>query len=571
MGLLEAFHPDKNFLYNAGVETTREYLDRGKIKKKAPKISLLISPFGMPFMPLEISSTDAGGLIQSLTFTKSRSVPAGNIQIQMAADPIAMRWVGDKVHGYLKRLLWDKLIQPDLLDLFKPMTMVQVWADGYCMCTGIVRHASRSVTADGNKAYTISIDELGALYNQNIVAYKTILWGEDRFVVDDPTKVLMQGAALTVGLPLSQALNSLSLAFLMSSMHYGTGTFPPHFKMSDGLPFIYRMITAPPPYGTISNTSLISQIVAGTSLFQTGRSGSFWELLKSLCPEPFMELFCETGGRTIVTGRMLSGSVNITPMLPGMNYLVARTTPYEIPWTGITPWLTLYPFLLGIVDLLLGGDYVIVTDDDIISKNLGTGDAQQFTIFSANMGGRQGSTPSTTQNRPSVAKGPLNPCFPGGIKTFGQREFEAQIAANSISWKGIVGQSIERMARRRGAKEDGTATLHIPALSSLLNVWFRNASKFREGTMQVRGMPYARPGMYLLYLPSLSGTEVENPRDIGVYYIDNVQYEYSIGESDLTTFSLIRGTPAPVTPGMFAALLFDWEVLAPGLGLVDGL
>ncbi len=566
-------------LFNAGYETVKEFTEPDKVKKRSPWVSLKVAPFSMPFVPIELVSTDVGELIQSVSFAKSRSIPGASVQVVLAGDNRALRGVDWKITGPLKKM-WN-LVGPDLTDLFRPQTMVQLWIHGYSTCTGYVLDCRRKTTPEGAITYTVDIEELGNIYQQSITSFNTILWGTETHLIDDTSKLLSLGAS-QLGIPLAQSLKTYIWAFLVSSLLYGPRVFPPHFRLSDGLPLIYRMIALPSPIGCISNSSLISTVVTDSALFQTSAGGSFWDFLKTLCPEPFMELFTETGGRTVVSGRMIpvggaAGSfaglmagtattgINITPTLPGFNYVIARTAPYEIPWTGVSPWLPMiYPFTMGILDLLLGGDFVIITEDDVREKDLGVSGSGQYTVFNANYGGRSGSNGTTIKNRPSIARGPLNPLFSGGLRTFGHREYEAQISATSLSWNGIVGQTVEELWRRRGP------AVNVPVLSSLLNVWFRNAGKFREGTIVTRAIPYARPGMALLYLPPITGTKVDNPRDLGIYYIDNVQYDYNIGKADLTTFSVIRGTPLPMSVGALASLLMDWEILPPGLGLWDG-
>jgi len=89
----------------------------------------------------------------------------------------------------------------------------------------------------------------------------------------------------------------------------------------------------------------------------------------------------------------------------------------------------------------------------------------------------------------------------------------------------------------------------------------------------IKGMPYARRGMYCLYLPSLSGKKSDNIRDIGIYYIDSLMHNYSLGNDSVsfkTTLNLIRGVPLPMTVAQTALLLFDFEVLPPMTGIADG-
>ena len=106
-------------------------------------------------------------------------------------------------------------------------------------------------------------------------------------------------------------------------------------------------------------------------------------------------------------------------------------------------------------------------------------------------------------------------------------------------------------------------------MSTLLNEWYRNAAKFNEGTIETTAKPYARPGMALLYLPTTDG-RAEDFRDIGIYYIDNVNHTYNLGKADRTTFTVIRGTPLPMNGMNLATLLLDWELAPVGLHLADG-
>jgi hypothetical protein len=231
---------------------------------------------------------------------------------------------------------------------------------------------------------------------------------------------------------------------------------------------------------------------------------------------------------------------------------------------GLSAWHpVLFPYITSVFDLLLGGDFVIATDDDIISKDLGVSDLQQYTLFDVNMSGHSSAGSSaTSQNRPSISGGPFFPIYPGGIRSYGNRYLSHNIDSTSLGSLSIVGQTIERWYKR-------LMPGNIPALSTLLNEWFRNQAKFNEGTVVTRGMPYARPGMLFLYLSPQSGSKPDDPRDLGMYYIDNLSYTYTHGKTDETSYSLIRGTPLPTSLGDYLELLLDWELLPPGLNLWD--
>jgi hypothetical protein len=572
---------DKKILYNAGYEAIQEYRNRSNIKKKSPKVKLVVAPFATPFIPLELVSQDLGGIIQSCTWAKSRSNAGGAVQVTLAGDNRAIQGLGIMLSKPLEAL-W-KSVGPDLRDLFKPMTLCQLWRDGYHVMTGYVRSCRRKSQV-GSITYSVEIDELGSLYSQNLASLNTIWYGEYQNLFNDVSRFLTAGST-QIGTPLWMTLNSFASAFHASTMTYGN-CFPSYMRLSDGLPLAFRMVALPPPLGAISTTSLVSQLVTDTTMFQLSGGSSFWDYIKSLCPEPFMELFTESGGRTICVGRsvptstgaasigsVMSGispvivpGLSLAAMLPGFNYIVARTSPYDIPWTGITPWVNLYMFTMGILDLILAGDFVIITDDDVISKDLGQNDSGQYTVFHVEYGGKNatgGGGAGGIRNRPSVARGPAVPLFSGGVRSYGARELHANIAATSMKWGGALYETIERMSNYAGMP------LNIPALSTLLNVWFRNGGKFNEGSITTRAIPYARPGMCLLYMPSVSGSRVDNNRDIGLYYIDNLTDNYQIGQADTTTFSLIRGVPLPMSASAMARLLMDWEIFPPGFNLVD--
>lgn len=572
-------------LYVAGFEAIREYREGLKVRTKAPKVRLVLSPFIPPFIPIEILSADFGGLIQSASWRKSRSQSHGTFSVTLAADDNYN--TGIRMGGTFHET-W-KLMGGSLKDIFRPMALAQLWVDGYHVMTGYLR-GLRTNTESGpppSRMYTAQFDELGALYQQNILKDYLIAMGEEINIINNPTRALSIGGSQSGFYPLQLALNFLTNAFWASTLAYGMKGFPrPYLSGSDAIPLAFRMVAQPAPLGCISNNSLWAQTVSNVSMFMNAGS-SFWDFLKGICPEPFMELFTESGGRTICTGRLvpkagpqmtqfaIAGAtasfkipgINITPMLPGFNYLVVRTCPYDNPLIGFSPWaFRIYPYMLSVFDLFLTGDFVIVTDVDVFSKDLGVSDAQQYTVFDVNMNGRNASsgTANGSMNRPSIASGPLIPFFPGGIRTYGVRLMETAVDATAFDWGGTVFQSIQRFARKMGSG----ANIH--ALSTVLNTWFRNAAKFNEGTIETRCMPYARPGMVLLYLPTAVGKEMEDPRDIGIYYIDNIEGHWSRNAVDTMSFSVIRGVPLPNTVANLATLLMEWEVLPPGLNIWDG-
>jgi len=578
-------------MYTAGVETTKEYTSSQRVRRKSPKIRLLFNPFVPPLIPIEFVSEDMGGLILNCDFMKSRSQAFGTFSITMAADD---RKGTAGISGWPLNKLWAALGSPSLMDIFKPMSLAHLIIDGYHVATGFLRTA-RKQTGVSFGTYSLQFDELGSLYTQNILKLYQFgrLQGPTARFFREPHKLL--GAALkSLGFtPIATVVKNYIQAYVGSTLLY-EGLNPKSYLLSsDGLPLAFRLIAESAPIGAISNNSLMTRLRTDSALFNLSAGGSFWDYLKSMISEPFMEMWTESGGRTICTGRFIpadisksidrgfvkdtiSGTktfnlagINITPMLPGFNYVVMRTSPYDNALIGVTSWQHLYRYTLGVQDLILGGDYIIITDDDVISKDLGVSDYNQSTLFEVRYRGKNASTDKVGGNYPpSIATGPALPFFPGGIKTYGARTYAAAIDSTNLQWDGVVGQKIQRQLRAISTVDDEP---NIPALTTLLNVWFRNAAKFKEGTIVTRGMPYARPGMALLYLPTFRGSKINDPRDIATYYIDNIIYNYQIGQNDTTTYSVIRGVPLPTksTAANLALLLMDWEIQTPGENIID--
>ncbi len=588
------FTKDAKLMYIAGYEATKEYQEGSKVRTRAPHIKLIVNPHIPPFVPIEFVSSELGGLIETYSWNKSRNQSGGTWTTVLQADD---KRAAQAMNEWPLKTLWRDL-GISLKDILKPPMLAQLWIDGYHVMTGrlVVRRTQTVKTKTGwSKKHTLQFEELGAIYNEQIMKSFFDLVSEDLCIINNPSKVLDVGGTQLGFHPLSTSLALFVYAFSASTLNYGLKGFPtPYLSGSDGLPLAFRLVALPSPLGAISNMTLVTQIVSDASLFKAG-SASFWDFLKTLIPEPFMELFTESGGRTICTGKLLLADVadgtfvssaadtvtgvvggtpvpipipgvNVSPLLPGFNYLVCRTSPYDNPLLGITPWYpTIAPFTMGVFDLITGGDFIIITDDDLISKDLGVSSLQQYTLFNCNMHGKNASTgnSSGSDNRPSIAGGPLLPIFPGGIRSYGHKLMEESFDCTSLAWGALVGQSIQRWSRKF------TPGVNIRSMSTLLNLWFRNASKFNEGTIVTREIPYARPGMTLLYLPTRDG-KFDDPRDIGVYYIDNVSNQGSLGGSGTTQFSVIRGTPLPLSLGNLLTLLLDWEILPTGLNFFDG-
>ena len=450
------------------------------------------------------------------------------------------------------------------------MTLCQLWVDGYHVMTGYVRACVRSASVDNetkNISYNLTIEELGNLYNLSTTSLDLILTDGLQTQLEDSVKSSLSLTSTLKGVPVAQGIKAILNAFTAM-------TLKENFSLSDGFPLAFRLLPLENPLGGLANVPLAQYMTTDLNLYALNSAGgspqSVWSFLQAYIPNPWMEFFTESGGRTIVTDALGAPSA----LFPGFNYPVARSTPYSNPLLGtVNPAYLSQTVLFDLtaIQMLIGGDFIIITDEMISDKTLGFDSVNQATVFKTVYTNKAVSTLPDTSDKGIKSAGPLNPFASGGIPTFGVREMTQSIDCTSFVGLGTSTSYIERFAKN---------ILGLPGsaisksnLSNLLAVWFRNQCRFREGTVTTKMIPYARPGMYCLYLPSLSGRKVENIRDIGIYYIDSLNHNYSIGNTEMgatTTLNLIRGVPLPTSVAQTALLLFDFETLPPEAGLADG-
>lgn len=560
----------KKIVFNAGVESIIDYVNQKK--NFVTDIQLLFSPFGLPFVPIEILGTNTNKIITNLTWTKDRNNPGGMLSCEIAPDTYEIKKIVDiinKFTGNLYSKIWGEL-GVDLEDLFKPMTLCQLWINGYHVMTGTVRSCIRNASVtntDKTATYSVVLDELGNIYNQSTLSMDLIEQDGLQFQIADSLTMALELVSTIKGTNLSVGLASIVQAFRITALSAGV-------SLSDGFPLFLRLLAMSNPIGAIANLPMASFINVDSSLFQTHSSGggqsSVWSFMKNYVPNPWMEFYTESGGRTIVTDTIGVPAV----LFPGFNYIVARTVPYSNPLLGtVSPahFAQTLAFELNALSMIIGGDFIIITDDIISNYSLGFDSSNQNTVFHTLYACGGVTQAADLTDRSIKCVGPLNPFASGGISTFGIREMFQSIDSTSLEGLGAFASYASRI---------GKNILGLPfeivsknALSNLLAVWFRNQSRFREGTVTIRGMPHARAGMYCLYLPSLSGKKPENLRNIGMYYIDSLSHNYSITNNDIeftTTLNLIRGVPLPMTVAQTALLLFDFEIIPPDPGILDG-
>lgn len=560
---------EKKIVFNAGYEASIEYAEPNTAI--TPEIQLLFSPFGLPFVPIEIIGTNVNKIISNMQWTKDRNNPGGILQVTITPDVRMIKEIVDIINKYSNNLyskIWGSL-GVDLEDLFKPMTLCQLWIKGYHVMTGYVRACSRTAAVSNEEkelSYSVIIEELGNLYNLSTTSLDLILADGLQTQIADSMKKGLSLSQNLKGLPVSLGIKAILNSFLAT-------TLLEFVSMSDGFPLSFRLLATSNPVGGLANLPIASYMTVDSSMYELNSasgSQSVWSYIQSFIPNPWMEFFTESGGRTMVTDGLGIPSV----LFPGFNYAVARTTPYSNPLLGFVNPVYLAQTLLfdlSAIQMLIGGDFIIITDDIISEKTLGFDSVNQSTVFHTAYASKGVSNIPDTRDRGIKSVGPLNPFASGGTPTFGIREMRQSIDSTSLTGLGIAFSYTERIAKNI-ASVPGLA-LSKNHFSNLLATWFRNQSRFREGSVTVKNIPYARPGMYCLYLPSLSGKKVENIRDIGIYYIDSLNHSYELDNEDIsftTTLNLIRGVPLPTNAAQTALLLFDFEVVPPEAGLGDG-
>jgi hypothetical protein len=565
------FNLRKKIVFNAGAEAVIEYADPKN--NFVPEMQLLFSPFGLPFVPIEIIGSSTNKIITSLQWTKDRDNPGGMLNVIFSPDPTAVKEMVDIINlmtGNLYSMIWGEL-GVEIEDLFKPMTLCQLWINGYHVMTGIVRSCHRivSVSNDGKSvSYSLSCEELGNIYNMSTASLDTIYKDAMQETIKDSLKIAQSETGTIKGMSISQGFQILVNAFKVGTLQQG-------ISCSDGFPLALRLLATGNPIGGIASLAFGNFMTVDSNFFKLNSSGgsvqTLWNFLKNYIPSPWMELFTESGGRTIVTDVLGPPAT----LFPGFNYIVSRSVPYTNPVLGmINPrWIPqVLAYDLNAVSMLIGGDFIIITDDMIQDKNLGFDSINQKTVFHTQLASKAASSGGTSVHDRSIKSiGPMNPLASGGISTFGVREMWQSIDNCSLQGLGRTSSNSEKLGRAMGLP--GTI-IPTPALSNLLCVWFRNQSRFREGSVTIKGMAYARAGMYCLYLPESSGKKkVENLRDIGIYYISSLDHNYSLSNDSVeftTTLNLIRGVPLPTTLAQTALLLFDFEQIPPAVGIADG-
>jgi len=259
----------KKIIFTAGVEAGLEYAN--PTDTFVPRIQLLFSPFGLPFVPIEILGTDVNKIISNFIWTKDRDNPAGILTFEITPDAMVIQSIVNMINkfsGNIYSKIWGDL-GVDLEDLFKPFTLCQLWINGYHVTMGTVRSCIRnsSISNDSKEvSYSIIVDELGNLYNRNTLSLDTITADSMQTNIADALKSAMASVAVTQGVPLSTAILSIINAFTLTSLSNS-------ITCSDGFPLTFRLLATPSPVGAIANFSFAMNMFADVQMFMMHSKG----------------------------------------------------------------------------------------------------------------------------------------------------------------------------------------------------------------------------------------------------------------------------------------------------------
>ena len=86
----------KKIVFNAGGEAMVEYVEPKS--NFVPEIQLLFSPFGWPFIPIEIIGSNTNKIISSLSWTKDRNNPGGVLALEFVPDAATVKEIVDIIN-----------------------------------------------------------------------------------------------------------------------------------------------------------------------------------------------------------------------------------------------------------------------------------------------------------------------------------------------------------------------------------------------------------------------------------------------------------------------------------------
>lgn len=210
--------------------------------------------------------------------------------------------------------------------------------------------------------------------------------------------------------------------------------------------------------------------------------GSVHDFMKEACDDPFNQFFYE--------------------VYDGKPTLVLRETPFNPDKWNALPIHT-------------------ITDDDVVSEQLGRSDLETYTMYSVGIANNEASE--------------TDPLSTMGVKPIWYEKYAYKYGLRRLHrLTNYAGISVQNQDQGGSGTTDATSKLQAYA-KDLFN-WNIMNPDFWSGTITVKGQCYYKIGDRLLYKSEEHGEDYE-------FFIEGVTHEFTIGEGWITQLSVTRGLP----------------------------
>lgn len=437
---------------------------------------------------------DYGGDIISYNFNKTIDAPYGNFSFQMP----------DK-RGFSPEYI-------DFRQTVRAMSLVEVRVNGVFRTIGIIQSVTKTVDIANNKplkVWNFNCAELGVLFNTTKVWFDISLTAQKYFQAGSPQLKFLDQQRINLNPTESAAINSIQTIV----EHVFKTWF---YEIYDQIGFIFADGTKLSEKIIVDKQYFAPDIFIKniTTLFHAyNYQGDVWGALQNFITRPFHEMWGTAGGKTVVLGDSDSAILE-----EGKYYLILRATPYDN--NKIMKSENLKNSVFSFENL----NEISISDDEIVTKNLGTNGEQMFSFYSLTYGGNY-----IPQNMRRIVRDPIYDL--GALKRYGYVPFERQVKALAFTYSPNLSR-----------EELGLTQQVVNIMQKRVFEWFKFNDRFLTGSFMVKGNPLINEGMKLRYDYDENG-QIEDENELGEYYIQGFNESWVYGQSYTTQIQVIRGIP----------------------------